>query len=139
MVGKPAPVSKDPKARRKLDLQRAVGEMKGILEIGPKAPNREYITKRCKMLKGKTPTHAITLKYHDGEGVVRNYNPGDLSYDLKKKYLTLIDTANLVNEDGNEYDFACLSDVQEYFQKESQILPNGAFKDLNEDIVEMAM
>ena len=60
--------------------------MKGILEIGPKAPNWEYITKRCKMLKGKTPTHAITLKYHDGEGVVRNYNPGDLSYDLKKKY-----------------------------------------------------
>ena len=32
MVGKPTPVSKDPKARRKSDLQRAVGEIKGILE-----------------------------------------------------------------------------------------------------------
>ena len=138
-VGRPAPVSKNPKARRKSEIARAVGEMKGILQIGPKTPNRDYITQRCKMLPGLAPLHAITLQYLDKDGKPANYNKGDLVYDLKCKYLTLVDTANVVNEDGDEYDFACLADVKEYFQKESKLSPNGAFKSLNEDIVEMAM
>ena len=58
---------------------------------------------------------------------------------LKKNFLVRVDTSNLTNDQGQEYDFGCLADVQEYFHKESLIQPNGRFKNLSDDIVEMAM
>ena len=65
MVGKPAPVPKDPKARKRTANLQAVGGMKGVLDLGPKKPQRSYLQKRCKMLQGKTPQQAISLQYVD--------------------------------------------------------------------------
>ena len=139
LVGKPAAVPKNPSARKRSDLTRAVGELKGVLDLGPKTPNRPYIAKRCRLMQGKTPMQAIEMQYIDAEGEARNYKPSDLMYDLKKNFLVRVDTSNLTNDQGQEYDFGCLADVQEYFHKESLIQPNGRFKNLSDDIVEMAM
>ena len=139
LVGKPAAVPKNPSARKRSDLTRAVGELKGVLDLGPKTPNRPYIAKRCRLMQGKTPLQAIEMQYIDAEGEARNYKPSDLMYDLKKNFLVRVDTSNLTNDQGQEYDFGCLADVQEYFHKESLIQPNGRFKNLSDDIVEMAM
>ena len=114
--------------------------MTGILDIGPNLPQKSYIQKRCKMVKGKTPQQAIQLMYVDAKGNTVRYKPSDLTYDLNMKFLVRTDSSNSVNEEGYQYDFACIADVQEYFHKEALTNPDDdLFKSLNEDIQEMAM
>ena len=114
--------------------------MTGILDIGPNLPQKSYIQKRCKMVKGKTPQQAIQLMYVDTKGNTVRYKPSDLNYDLNMKFLVRVDTSNSVNEEGDLYDFACIADVQEYFHKEALTCPeDDLFQSQNEDIQEMAM
>ena len=91
------------------------------------------------MLQGKKPQDAIGLLYTDAKGEQVPYRKGDLFYDLDHKYLITVDTSNSINEEGVQYDFACVADVQEYFNKEKLTLPHGNFQTLNDDIIEMAM
>ena len=72
--------------------------MHGKLDYGPFKPKEEYIRRRHALVVGKMPTEAVSLKINyklgdkgkKGKNQTKNYNFGDLKYDLDHGYLKVV-------------------------------------------------
>ena len=94
--------------------------MHGRLDYGPNKPQEEYIRRRLDLVVGKTPYEAITLSINyplklkgknksKKDKTTKNYDRGDLTYDVQKGYLKVVPFGN-EREAGGQYDFANLAD-----------------------------
>ena len=87
-----------------------VGEIQGVLDLGPECSKRDYIAKRCRLFQGKRPIQAVGSDYKGPKpGEIRSYLPPDLKWDLDHKFLVLVDPIHKRN-----YDFAQIAEVDAY-------------------------